>query len=128
MSEGDAQHDHPISTLAASGRDTAFNGGKLRYCRTGVTHFLLIGGKAWPVLTQKRSDRCQKVQDAGCSAAGFLGCPGLAAAWVGCFAATRMTSTSDYQSACWPLPCGDGRVEPYEPHRVCFIEFGDRFP
>jgi hypothetical protein len=25
------------------------------------------------------------------------------------------------------LLCGDGRVEPYQPHGVCLIEFGDAF-
>src|ERR1700680_167571 len=25
------------------------------------------------------------------------------------------------------LLCGHGRVEPYEPHRVCLVEFGDSF-
>ena len=31
---------------------------------------------------------------------------------------------------CWNphfLLCGYGRVEPYEPHGVCLIEFGDGF-
>jgi len=46
----DAQHDHPLSTLPAPGGDTAFRGGRLRYCRPCVTHFLLTGGKTWPFL------------------------------------------------------------------------------
>ena len=45
------QNDHPLSTLPASGGNTAFRGGTLRYCRPPVTHFLLTGGKAWPLLT-----------------------------------------------------------------------------
>jgi hypothetical protein len=44
------QNDHPLSTLPASGGNTAFRGGALRYCRPPVTHFLLTGGKAWPLL------------------------------------------------------------------------------
>jgi len=34
----------------------------------------------------------------------------------------------DEVSSRFALLCGHGRVEPYEPHMVCLIKFGDGFP
>jgi hypothetical protein len=110
----DAQHDHPLSTLPASGDDTAFRSGPLRYCRPRVTLFLLTGGKRDRSWLNSDGTVASGPPRGGCAPhhAPLAGPVGGSRVIVGRRAA---------------LLCGHGRVEPHKPHGVCFIEFGNGF-